>query len=219
VFATEFVDAWDEVDGGRSPGFTFDPASNIVAQHVVQAVGGRMEPRRLDRICFSASTWHPQKISLAATGSFECSAAAGGQWLISDHYGVLCSFARCEVSEDPFQNSRLCQASEVLPPKVLETLALPSCQASVEVRLLGSAALGTADNASDVDVLCSSTDIGRSEYFTHVSAALVADGFGPVDIVSDAAMPLARFRAAGVKVEVQFATLPVALVRSYCLNR
>eukprot|EP00434_Breviolum_minutum_P025053 symbB.v1.2.022132.t1/scaffold1952.1/size95184/6 len=95
--------------------------------------------------------------------------------------------------------------ADVLAPDIINALTLKEfLPDQVELFLLGSAALGISDSGSDVDVLACSATISNAKFFEVVAKALDAQGYGSVEMAADAAVPLVRFQADDLEVEVQF---------------
>lgn len=202
----EYVDSWTETHKDSEPGYTFDPVTNLVARYVAQLRGASTEPRRLDHIYISRENlWQPHDSSLVGTDPFDLE---DGKWFASDHYGVLVSLKRIEALRSP-PHSLLIEAQECLPTQIVEALSLSGTGlcGQVKVHILGSAALGTTDEASDVDVLCTSGTLSRADFFKQVTALLVPI-VAQVEEVLDAAVPLLRFVAGDTEIEVQFARVP-----------
>ncbi|CAK9045799.1 unnamed protein product [Durusdinium trenchii] len=210
AISSNFIDVWD-----RDEGYTFDPRVNTVAQHVVAAVGGCKDPRRIDRIYVGSGSWQFHA-ELFATEPFRLEDASKPDqedqaWYISDHFGVLCRFW-CEDSLGDTSNGDeqvlLQKPAAVLESNVLRAITLQDIESvSVELFLLGSAALGISDSGSDVDVLACSSSISSTKFFDLASEALQQHGIGPVDRAMDATVPLLKFQAGDVHIEVQFTEL------------
>jgi len=208
---SDFFDAWVESQA-HEEGHTFDPTENSVAARVVAAVGGRPEPRRIDRIYVAGSDpkqWQLETTLLGKEPFYEDSIGFGRQkWFLSDHYGILCRMRSLYDSSDSRgadQRILLQNPADVLAPDIINALTLKEfLPDQVELFLLGSAALGISDSGSDVDVLACSATISNAKFFEVVAKALDAQGYGSVEMAADAAVPLVRFQADDLEVEVQF---------------
>ncbi|CAE7022988.1 Leng9 [Symbiodinium natans] len=213
-FRTNFVDVWQEANPDN-PGHTFDPTRNSVARRVATAVGGSLEPRRLDRIYLHSDTGQWRCCAeLVCTRSFPVARGpakreAPDDWFASDHFGVLCSL-RPSAADEKGPETPGCQVfvrapEDEVPEAVFAALALQG-RPLLEVVLLGSSALGIADAGSDVDLLACSAELTSSQYFSLALREL--EGLGvAVEMAEDAAVPLLKFQAGGKEFEVQFARL------------
>eukprot|EP00439_Symbiodinium_sp_Y106_P056173 s977_g7.t2 len=213
-FRTSFADVWLEANPDM-PGHTFDPTQNAVARRVVTAVGGSPDPRRLDRIYVHSDSGPWQcRAELTFTRSFPLVGGPGQRgaperWFASDHFGVLCSLLPSATKKtSPADPGCILVRAPVsqLSAELLGALTLHD-RPRLEVVLLGSSALGIADEGSDIDVLACSAELTSSQYFTMAREELEGLEVQDLELAEDAVVPLLKFRAEGKEFEVQFSEL------------
>eukprot|EP00928_Gymnodinium_smaydae_P082277 TRINITY_DN65652_c0_g1_i1.p1 TRINITY_DN65652_c0_g1~~TRINITY_DN65652_c0_g1_i1.p1 ORF type:complete len:1288 (+),score=151.23 TRINITY_DN65652_c0_g1_i1:370-4233(+) len=207
-------DAWMVAQGDK-PGITYDPETNILAKLLAL----QKRPRRLDRVLVHTAeaeglvgAWHPESAEVAFSRQFKLS-GSGKPWNMSDHFGVQCTFSWKSRSKASSQNAScnaavpLRTAADVLPFSLLK--ALQDALGGGHVMLLGSAALGTDDETSDIDVLCCGCTRSRDDFFTSAADSLQSDAdVEGIQIIADAVVPLLRCFVKSRMVEIQYSFMP-----------